>query len=72
MDSRTLLGSYLAGFQGQTCSHLCFLQCFAYIYGGLEQPNANWESPLDRAGSTGSAAGNGEKSISGCWDSAGS
>jgi len=29
--------------------------------GGLEQPNANWESPLDSAGSTGSAAGNGGK-----------
>jgi len=30
-------------------------------HGGLEQPNANWESPLDSAGSMGSAAGNGGK-----------
>jgi len=32
-----------------------------FINGGLEQPNANWESPSDSAGSTGSAAGNGGK-----------
>ena len=24
-------GIYLVGFQGQTCSHLCFLHCFSYI-----------------------------------------
>jgi len=34
---------------------------FRKLDGGLEQPNANWESPMDSAGSTGSAAGNGGK-----------
>ena len=29
--SHTLFGIYLAGFQGQTCWHLCFLHCFPYI-----------------------------------------
>jgi len=29
--SCTLFGIYLVGFQGQTCSHLCFLHCFSYI-----------------------------------------
>ena len=29
--SCTLFGIYLVGFQGQTCSHLCFLHCFPYI-----------------------------------------
>ena len=32
-----------------------------YLNGGLEQPNANWESPLESAGSTGLAAENGGK-----------
>jgi len=31
MDSQTLFGIYLAGFQGQTCSHIYFLHCFPYI-----------------------------------------
>jgi len=37
------------------------LHSLVLVNGGLEQPNANWESPLDSAGSTGSAAGNGGK-----------
>jgi len=28
--SHSLFGIYLVGFQGQTCSHLCFLDCFPY------------------------------------------
>jgi len=34
---------------------------FGKLDGGLEKPNANWESPLDSAGSTGSVAGNSGK-----------
>jgi len=29
--SHTLFKIYLAEFEGQTCSHLCFLHCFPYI-----------------------------------------
>ena len=38
--SHTLFWIYLEGFQGQTCSHLCFLHCFPYI--SLEHMGAHF------------------------------